>query len=396
MQHSDYISGYMQLGEVIKTLSIHPQSFEISKQNFFDFPLTELTSSGVKYIRAPLGARGKSAYSMVQTCQVIWTITIPANSLAIQLNKTYDGWDTTGKLIQRTNFNGKEDALADWITDMSQAEQGYFGKSALGLESSEHLQFWIRFSTASGPFYQFQLMKDATALWGFAIYAREQAVISGNSLSDLCTKNSVSVSPLESIIEGKRHFGVFIDIPLCEIDGKATADATGTLFYYKIPNDITICEVFDLNQLNSVFNSIPVITHNYAILYLLLWIQDFLQDLKVVWLYKNDTLDTDDSFMRGYNSSKLDSSTNIQVILQGNLTKGIIDTTNISPSQNQNGFKQFIRTRAYPDPTQASITPMIRYMCDAFVRIIFDDSLMLQLLNIDVIGELAGGAIKPQ
>ncbi|KAA6358483.1 MAG: hypothetical protein EZS28_045990, partial [Streblomastix strix] len=34
--------------------------------------------------------------------------------------------------------------------------------------------------------------------------------------------------------------------------------------------------------------------------------------------------------------------------------------------------------------------------CDAFVRIIFDDSTMPQVLNIDVIGELAGGTIKPQ
>ncbi|KAA6401052.1 MAG: hypothetical protein EZS28_003420 [Streblomastix strix] len=218
MKHSDYVSGYMQLGEVLKSLSIHPQSFEISKQNFFDSPITELTSCGVKYTRAPLGARGKSAFSMVQTCQVNWTITISKNTLAMQLNKTFNDLNTAGKLIARTNFNGKEDPLADWTTDMSQAEQGYFGKSAQGIESSKHLQFWIDFSTSCGQFYQIQLKKDATTLWGSAIYAREQAVISGNSLSDLCTKNSVSVSPLESIIEGKRHCGVFIDFPLCEID----------------------------------------------------------------------------------------------------------------------------------------------------------------------------------
>ncbi|KAA6389768.1 MAG: hypothetical protein EZS28_014701, partial [Streblomastix strix] len=288
--HSDYISGYMQLGEVLKSLSIHPQSFEISKQNFFNSPLTEQTSSGVKYTRAPLGARGKSACSMVQTCQVNWTITIPANTLVIQLNKTYDGWDTTAKLIARTSFNGKEDPLADWTTNMSQTAQGYFGKSAQGIESSEHLQFWIGFSTACGQFYQFQLLKDATALWGSAIYAREQAVISGNSLSDLCTKNSVSVSPLESIIEGKRHCGIFIDIPLCEIDRQATAATVGTPFYYRILNDITFSGVLDLNQLNSIFNSFPVLTLNYGTLHLQLWIQDFLQDLKVVWLNKNDTI----------------------------------------------------------------------------------------------------------
>ncbi|KAA6380677.1 MAG: hypothetical protein EZS28_023797 [Streblomastix strix] len=583
---------------------------------------------------------------MVQTCQVNWTITIPANTLAIQLNKTFNEWNTAGKLIARTNFNGKEDPIADWTTNMSQASQGYYGKTAGGIEESEHLQFWLGFSTACGRFYQFQLLKDATALWGSAIYAREQAVISGNSLSDLCTKNSVSVSPLESIIEGKRHCGVFIDIPLCEIDRQAIAATVGTPFYYRIPFDITFSGVLDLNQLNPIFNSFPVLTRNYATLHLQLWIQDFLQDLKVVWLNKNDTimnnhlayhmippekpdivyllagedstgleylrynvrivnmqnaaigdkvpqnsisqigtakfdvleiqnvcfnieneeaiisliqqqkivnfptqvfttqssnfpfsgfdkdsgslqsimsfsnikslfmtfampqyptwffpvlftglnlvidqnnvipqpykslnqatngqmfdcfvdqdvvsapsdlyhsltfenlniddkknyyglinntdqyktanifylttlysgskaiktlypnkymlawkLATDDSFMRGFNSSKMGSRTNVQVILQGNLTKGIIDTSNINPLQNQNDFKQFIGTRAYPDPTKASITPMMHYLCDAFVRIIFDDSTMPQVLNIDVIGELAGGAIKPQ
>ncbi|KAA6388550.1 MAG: hypothetical protein EZS28_015923 [Streblomastix strix] len=485
MQYSDYVSGYMQLEEVLKSLSIHPQSFEISKQNLFDSPITELTSSGVKYTRAPLGARGKSACSMVQTCQVNWTITIPKNTLATQLNKTFNEQNTPGKLNARTNFNGKEDALADWTTDMSQTEQGYFGKSAQGIESSEHLQFWIGFSTACGPFYQFQLMKDATALWRSAIYAREQAVIRGNSLSDLCTKNSVSVSPPESIIEGKRHCGVFIDIPLCEIDRQATIADLRTPFYYKIPFDITFSGVIDLNQLNPIFNSFPVLKRNYATLHIQLFIQDFLQDLKVVWLNKNDTVQnnhqayhmippekpdivyllsgddaedlsykrynvrivniqnaavldkipqnsisqiesakfdtleiqnrkqscqntlsqqiyacmesaTDDSFMRGYNSSNIGSRTNKQVIMQGNLTKGIIDTTNINPSQNQNDFKQFIGTRAYLDPTKAFITPMMQYLCDTFVRIIFDYSSMSQVLNIEVIGELAGGAIKSQ
>ncbi|KAA6401351.1 MAG: hypothetical protein EZS28_003125 [Streblomastix strix] len=205
MQHYDYVSEYTQLGEIIKTLSIHPQSLEISKQNFFDSPITELTSSGVKYTRALLGAKGKSECSMVQTCQINWTITIPKNILAIQLNKTLNDRDIVCKQNARTNFNAKEDPLADQTADMSQAYQEYYGKTVQGIELSEHLQFWIGFSTACGTFYQFQLLKDAIALQGSAIYAREQAAISSNSLSDLYIKNSVSVLLLESIIEGIRY-----------------------------------------------------------------------------------------------------------------------------------------------------------------------------------------------
>ncbi|KAA6362294.1 MAG: hypothetical protein EZS28_042179, partial [Streblomastix strix] len=498
---------------------------------------------------------------------------------------------------------------------MTQGSQKYYGTEAGGFENSERLRFWLGFSTACGPFHQFQLMRDATALWGTSIYAREQAAISSNSLSDLCTSNSVSVSPLESIIAGKRHCGIFIDIPLSDID-KQCDDATP--WYFRIPFDITFSGVLDLNQLNPIFNSFPVLTRNYASIFLQLWIQDYLQDLKVVWLNKTDTvqnlhlayhmippekpdivyllkeptengvfsykkfnvrivnmqnaanedrvpqnsisqinnakfekleiqnicfnvenedaivnmikeqrivnfptqvfrsqssnfpfsgfteqsgamqsimsfsnikslfmtfampqyptwfypilfydfdlifdqrhvvpqpynaltqtvnglmfdcfvdqdvvsapsdlfhsltfeninckdksdfygngdvnvfaqstlfegtkasktlypnkymlawkLATDDSFMRGYNSTRKGARTNIQVILNGNLTKGVLDSTEIFKEQNQNDLKQFIAMRSYPDPTKASITPMMHYLCDAFMRITFDNN----------------------
>ncbi|KAA6374909.1 MAG: hypothetical protein EZS28_029563, partial [Streblomastix strix] len=161
-----------------------------------------------------------------------------------------------------------------------------------GYSGTEVLHFWLGFSTACGPFNQFAICKDSTKLWDTSIYAREQAVICSNSLSDLCTNNSVSVSPLESIIAGKRHCGVFIDLKLSDIIAKAESVgpplAPATPSYYLIPDDITFSGVLDLNQLNPIFNSFPVLTRNYASLYLQLWMQDFLQDLKVVWLNKTD------------------------------------------------------------------------------------------------------------
>ncbi|KAA6380912.1 MAG: hypothetical protein EZS28_023560 [Streblomastix strix] len=105
-------------------------------------------------------------------------------------------------------------------------------------------------------------------------------------------------------------------------------------------------------------------------------------------------LATDDSFMSGYYSSKLGARTNIQVILHGNLTRAILDNTDTNKDQNQNDLKQFIANRNYPDPTKASITPMMQYLCDAFIRITFDNNPDPYVLNIDVIGELAGSAIN--
>ncbi|KAA6328336.1 MAG: hypothetical protein EZS28_053730, partial [Streblomastix strix] len=162
----------MQLGEVLKTLSIHAQSFAISKQQFFDQPVNQLTSSGVRYTRAPLAARGTATCSMVQTCQVNWTITIPANILAVQLNRCeVDGGDED-ELRARVNFNASND-LAEDPKVMTQFYQKYYGKTGDGEEKSEHLKFWLGFSTACGPFNQFAILRDAQNLWNTAIYARE-------------------------------------------------------------------------------------------------------------------------------------------------------------------------------------------------------------------------------
>ncbi|KAA6402556.1 MAG: hypothetical protein EZS28_001924 [Streblomastix strix] len=219
----------MAMVEVLKTMSIHPQSFTISKQEFFDKSLTQLNSAGVKYTRAPLATRGSATCSMVQTCQVNWTIKIPANTLAIQLNRLPPA-ATVINSKPTANAAVNFSADADIITvppDMLQTTQHN--------ASDEILRFWLGFSNACGPFNQFAICRNSMKLWDTSIYAREQAVICSNSLSDLCTNNSVSVSPLESIIAGKRHCGVFIDVSVSAIDAAVTS---GTTFHYKIPTDI--------------------------------------------------------------------------------------------------------------------------------------------------------------
>ncbi|KAA6369761.1 MAG: hypothetical protein EZS28_034710, partial [Streblomastix strix] len=281
--HSDYVSSYSALNEVLRTLTIEPQSFALSKQEFFDQLRNTLTSGGIRQTRASLGARGSATCRCVQTCQVNWTITIPANTIGIQLNRINltQGMLTPVEFARsRTNFNGTKTATTALAADIKQATQKY--------NVGEVLKFWLGFSTACGPFQQIAIYRDNTKLWETFIYAREQAIICSNSLSDLTVNNSVTVAPLESIVQGKRHCGVFIDVPLVEV---AAASAT-TAFFYRYPKDITFSGVVDLNQLNPIFNEFPVLTRNYASLYLQLWMTDFLQDLKVVWLNKSRSFDT--------------------------------------------------------------------------------------------------------
>ncbi|KAA6359867.1 MAG: hypothetical protein EZS28_044606, partial [Streblomastix strix] len=227
------------MSEVLRQASIHPQSFQL----------------------------------------ISWQITIPKERLTLQLNLAATAAPTTAELARgRVNFNGLNDPQADWARTMQ------IGPDAdkLPINPDERIKLWIGYSTACGPFQQITICKDNTKLWETSIYAREQAVIAANSLSDECTRNSVSVSSLESIVRGRRHCGIFLDIPVSEFAAAS--------FNYKFPFDITIAGVLDQNQLNPIFNSFPVLTRNYASLYLQLWTQDFLQDLKVVYLNKSDTM----------------------------------------------------------------------------------------------------------
>ncbi|KAA6379933.1 MAG: hypothetical protein EZS28_024541 [Streblomastix strix] len=103
---------------------------------------------------------------------------------------------------------------------------------------------------------------------------------------------------------------------------------------------------------------------------------------------------TDNSFMRGYNSSKMGARTNVQVILQGSLTPGINENSLINPGENQNNHLTVCGTRCHPNPRTAQITTLMNYLCDVTVRVTFDDAPDPQVLTLQVIGELGGAMVR--
>ncbi|KAA6381698.1 MAG: hypothetical protein EZS28_022774 [Streblomastix strix] len=103
---------------------------------------------------------------------------------------------------------------------------------------------------------------------------------------------------------------------------------------------------------------------------------------------------TDDSFMRGYNSSKMGARTNIQVTLQGSLTPGFNENSQLASTENQNNHKIFCATRSHPIPRTAQITSLMLYLCDAIVRVTFDDAPDPQVLTLEVIGEIGGTMVR--
>ncbi|KAA6400418.1 MAG: hypothetical protein EZS28_004056 [Streblomastix strix] len=99
---------------------------------------------------------------------------------------------------------------------------------------------------------------------------------------------------------------------------------------------------------------------------------------------------TDDSFMSGYNSSKIGARTNIYVTLQGSQTPGINENSLINSGKYQNHHQIFYATRSHPYPRTAYVTPLMHYLCDAIVRVTFNDAPDPQVLTLEVIGELSG------
>ncbi|KAA6384969.1 MAG: hypothetical protein EZS28_019506 [Streblomastix strix] len=53
----------------------------------------------------------------------------------------------------------------------------------------------------------------------------------------------------------------------------------------------------------------------------------------------------------------------------------------------------FMGTRSYPMSWQIGQTPMFHFLCDAVIRIMFDDNPEPQVLNLEIIGELGSRMI---
>ncbi|KAA6362874.1 MAG: hypothetical protein EZS28_041598 [Streblomastix strix] len=352
----------------MQTQTIAAQLFSISKQQFFDQPVTQLTNDGAHYTRAPLAARGTATCSCVQTYQISWKILISAGTLAIQVN----GVQQDGTIIdnvryrQITNQNAINTGV--WVTDQIVImESGATAATQQPYNTNEHIKFWLGFSTACGPFNQISICKDSQKLWDTSIYAREQAIIASKSLTEQCTSNSVIVSPLESIVQGKRHCGLYIDISISAI-------SVAGAYNYLIPYDIIFCGVMDLNQLNPIFSSFPVLTRNYASLNIQLWMLDFLQDLNVVWLNKYNPVDNsylayamippekpDIIFLKNRAAAVTNDKYAIRLVnMEGKLATTTMPTATISQIKNAKFTELYIKNQCFNMENEAVIVDMMR------------------------------------
>ncbi|KAA6373725.1 MAG: hypothetical protein EZS28_030747 [Streblomastix strix] len=53
-----------------------------------------------------------------------------------------------------------------------------------------------------------------------------------------------------------------------------------------------------------------------------------------------------------------------------------------------------IGIRAYPDPVEVGLISITHYLCDAIVRIMFDDNSDPKVLSLEAIGEMGGSMVR--
>ncbi|KAA6403746.1 MAG: hypothetical protein EZS28_000726 [Streblomastix strix] len=328
----------MAMGKVLKTMSIHPQSFTISKQEFFDQPFTQLKSAGVKYTRAPLAARGSTTCSMVQTCQVNWAIKIPKNTLAIQLNKvpaTVVNSDAAANAA--VNFNGKASITTEQTDDMTQGAQRYAlierfttrsiiaGKRHCGLWMQDFLQdlkvVWLnKTDTVANSHLAYQMIPPEKLDIIYLQNDIAHVVVTTGTQSDTYVYNYGKFSARIVNMQG------------VAVDGKAPQNTISQI------KDAAMFMTFAMPKYPTWF--FTVLFHTFDL---------------------------------------------------------VIDQRHVIPqpyealTQADNGQ---IGTRAYPDPVQVGLTPITHYLCDAIVRIMFDDNPDTQVLIMEVIGEMGGSMIR--
>ncbi|KAA6398073.1 MAG: hypothetical protein EZS28_006401 [Streblomastix strix] len=55
---------------------------------------------------------------------------------------------------------------------------------------------------------------------------------------------------------------------------------------------------------------------------------------------------------------------------------------------------RIVNMEAYPQPTNAQISPQMHYICDAIIRFTFNDAPDPQILNFEIIGEISGTLVR--
>lgn len=258
--YSDVINSYVDINAITAKRNIVPGSYKETVVQATDQTLATLNAAGGQtlFTRLKLTPQVRNA-TLAQLAQIYFQFVIPAGSLCVILKKLASNSTTESTADQSDNI-GADGALVKDI-----------------------LRFKLFYDTGFSIASMVQLCISADAKISTENFNYQQALLTLNSIPDFATDASNTESTLKSLIENPTAAGVGSGVIECNLDKTGHNGVYG----HTIAQDIGIEGLIDLNKGNPLFHNFPIITRNFGELYLRLYMENFLRELKVVYLNKH-------------------------------------------------------------------------------------------------------------
>lgn len=263
--YSDVISSYVDINSVTAQRNIIPGSYKETVVQCTDQTLATLNSAGGQtlFTRLKLTPQVRNA-TLAQLAQIYFQYIIPGGdkdhaSLGVIVKK-YSANNTA----ENYSSDSGEDIKTNPIT--------------------EKLRFKLFYDTGFSIASMVQLCLVADAKVSTENFNYQQSLLTLNSLPDTVTDNSNCESTLRALVDNPGFKG--IGSGLIEVSLNRSA-AAGKRTVARIEQDICVEGVIDLDRGNPLFHNFPIITRNMGEMYLRLYMENFLRELKVVYLNKS-------------------------------------------------------------------------------------------------------------
>lgn len=265
--YSDVTNSYVDINSVLSRRNIVNGSYAESVVQCEDLTLTNLNSACGQNIftRFKLTPSNRNA-TLAQLAQIYFQYQIPANTL--------------GFIFCEYKTEGDPEAATDTAVSITAAD------------ITEHLKCKLFYDTGFSIASEVQLCLSADAKVSTENFNYQQSLLTLNSLPDFTTENSTTESTLKALVENENFHGVgsgLLDFTFASKSDDNTMNLTtdSTTKVAPIKSAISIEGNIDLNKGNPLFHNFPVITKNMGELYIRLRMENFLRELKIVYLNKS-------------------------------------------------------------------------------------------------------------
>lgn len=265
--YSDVTNSYVDINSVLSRRNIVNGSYAESVVQCEDLTLTNLNSACGQNIftRFKLTPSNRNA-TLAQLAQIYFQYQIPANTL--------------GFIFCEYATEGDPEKATDVAVPITAAD------------ITEHLKCKLFYDTGFSIASEVQLCLSADAKVSTENFNYQQSLLTLNSLPDFTTENSTTESTLKALVENENFHGVgsgLLDFTFASRSDDNTMNLTtdSTTKVAPIKSAISIEGNIDLNKGNPLFHNFPVITKNMGELYIRLRMENFLRELKIVYLNKS-------------------------------------------------------------------------------------------------------------